>query len=234
MPRPIDGVLKILLAVAAGRGEPQTPARVAAQTGLAIPTVSRLLQELAEAGFLEQLSRREGYAPGPLAFYLGGGRRYREELTVQFEDPLQTLSRRFETRAELSIRVDFARHILLAFERGERLAPPPLTADLYRTAAGRLLLATAPETHRIHLIWEHGIPEESQWPETADSRDRFRELLDAARQHGALLCADGSAAVSADSETVLSLANAGPDGLEALQAAVTAASVDRNRPQRGK
>lgn len=162
MSTPVNNALRILLMVAAGRGRPQSPSRIAAETGLTRPTATRLLQELADAGFLEQQSRREGYVAGPLSFYLAGGLRYRETLTARLETPLRQLSERFQTRAELSVRIGFARHILLAFNRGMPVDSPPLSAGLYTSAAGRLLFALSPETIRIHLSWEHGLPDRMQ------------------------------------------------------------------------
>lgn len=230
MSTPVNNALRILLMVAAGRGRPQSPSRIAAETGLTRPTATRLLQELADAGFLEQQSRREGYVAGPLSFYLAGGLRYRETLTARLETPLRQLSERFQTRAELSVRIGFARHILLAFYRGMPVNSPPLSAGLYTSAAGRLLFALSPETIRIHLSWEHGLPDRMQWPEAAESRDRLRELLEKARRSGTSRDG-GSAAVAVGDDLVLSLDSAASEALCALQRVVTDTSAARIRPK---
>ena len=221
MPDPVNSALRILLMVAAGRGRAMQPSRIAVETGVTLPTATRLLRELADAGFLEQKSRREGYVTGPLAFYLGGGCRYREEVMRKLDVPLRELSQRFKARAELSIRIGFARHILFAFEAGEVVDPPPLSAGLYATAAGRLLFALAPETSRIHLIWEHGVPDRLQWPEAADSRERLREQLEGIRRRR-MHSGAGSIAVAVDSEIVISLDTAELAACGALEAVAAA------------
>ncbi|MEI3001722.1 MAG: hypothetical protein V8T86_12640 [Victivallis sp.] len=72
------------------------------------------------------------------------------------------------------------RTVLLAFDgtgRETTAEYPPRINNLYSSAAGRLLFALAPETRRVHLVWELGIPGGTVWPEIGGDRSRIAEAL---------------------------------------------------------
>ncbi len=97
------------------------------------------------------------------------------------------------------------RTVLLAFDgtgRETTAEYPPRIDDLYSSAAGRLLFALAPETRRVHLVWELGIPGGTVWPEIGGDRSRIAEALAPIRRARSLRYG-GNCAAAVDEETVL-------------------------------
>ena len=201
----VRDALELLLAVARRRDGSATPSAPAEELGLNVSTARRLLQDLADTGFIEQASRRGGYRPGPSAAYLFAGSRYRPELHAAFAAPLAAFAGKFGTDASLSVRLGPGRTVLLAFDgtgRETTAEYPPRIDDLYSSAAGRLLFALAPETHRVHLVWERGIPGGTVWPEIGGDRSRIAEALAPIRR-ARFLRYGGNCAAAVDEETVL-------------------------------
>ena len=112
----VRDALELLLAVARRRDGSATPSAPAEELGLNVSTARRLLQDLADTGFIEQASRRGGYRPGPSAAYLFAGSRYRPELHAAFAAPLAAFAGKFGTDASLSVRLGPGRTVLLAFD----------------------------------------------------------------------------------------------------------------------
>lgn len=79
------------------------------------------------------------------------------------------------------------------------------------------LLALAPETRRIHLIWEHGIPAAAQWPEVAGDKQKFTAEITDIRRNRSVRFA-GEAAFAFSDEFVLSAPAAGEHELRPLAA----------------
>ena len=73
--------------VAGKSGNPVLPGEIVAALGINQPTCVRILKDLVELNYLEQISRQKGYVLGPLAYWITGTKRYREEL-VAVADPL--------------------------------------------------------------------------------------------------------------------------------------------------
>ena len=148
----VRDALELLLAVARRRDGSAAPSALAEELGLNVSTARRLLQDLADTGFIEQASRRGGYRPGPSAAYLFAGSRYRPELHAAFAAPLAAFAGKFGTDASLSVRLGPGRTVLLAFDgtgRETTAEYPPRIDDLYSSAAGRLQIGRASCRERV-------------------------------------------------------------------------------------
>ncbi len=173
--------------IARANGRPVPPMEIETELGLSHATAVRILKELTGLGYLEQTGARKGYLPGPMAFELGGGRRYREDF-VKFAAPLLE-----ETARELKESVLFCRlhqswrYILIQYNFNPAfhlLDHAARLNDLYWTGSGRLLLAHASQTELKQVLGAHGLPEERHWPEASKSLNDFRRELEKIRTKG--------------------------------------------------
>lgn len=212
--------LKLLLELAHRRGFPATPSSLAEAVDINPSTAQKLLEDLVQAGFAEQSSKRGGYTLGPSAGYLLCGERYRNEEQKKWFAPLREYAVGHHLPVQISMLLNFGRTVLLAFDgNGTETTGtfPPFQNDLYTSAAGRLLLALAPETRRIHLTWEHGIPAAAQWPEVAGDKQKFNaEITDIRRSRSVRFA--GETAFALSDEFVLSASTAGEHELRPLAA----------------
>lgn len=212
--------LRLLLELARRRGVPATPSSLAEAVGINPSTARKLLEDLVQTGFAEQSSKRGGYTLGPSAGYLLCGGRYRNEEQKKWFAPLREYALGHHLPVQISMLQNSGRTVLLAFDgNGTETTGgfPPFLDDLYTSAAGRLLLALAPETRRIHLIWEHGIPAAAQWPEVAGDKQKFTAEITDIRRNRSVRFA-GETAFAFSDEFVLSAPAAGEHELRPLAA----------------
>lgn len=145
----------ILEAVALRAPLPSTPLELAARLGINRATCSRLLRELCDAGYLQDLPRRRGYLPAPRLLTLGNAAGIRDRL-LDFARPVAD-----RCAAELRNSV-----VLAVLHRGRRYVlhlrncnPSVKIAldrlafdDVFETATGAVLAAELPEEEALALF----------------------------------------------------------------------------------
>jgi len=170
----------VLEYVAARRGQAVLPQEVVKDLELPQPTCVRIMKDLADLGYLQQLGARKGYVLGPVAYFLADGRHYRQEL-YQIADPeVDNCARMLGQSVLLATRHGGWRQILCHHNYNPNMmiyCSQPRYNDLYFTASGRLLLAYAPETELVNIVDETGLPTAEQWPEAAVSMDALKAEL---------------------------------------------------------
>lgn len=128
-------------------GESVTPGEAARATGTNPATATRILQTLTERGYLVRVSRKRGYAPGPMVTSIGTRRNQYSRLAEASEEPLRHLSASLGRQVNISV-LEGPRRIMLRF-----CAPDPhficwdhfFFDDHWETATGRLLIAALEE-----------------------------------------------------------------------------------------
>jgi len=103
----------ILEYVALRDGAFVTPSEAAEFTGLNLATCARIMGELTARGYLDKVSRKAGYAPGPMCAALAMRRNSYTRLARAAKEPLQTLSEFVGMPVNLSV-VNGARRIMIA------------------------------------------------------------------------------------------------------------------------
>lgn len=93
----------ILEYIALQDGKKVTPSEAAAFTGLNPATTTRIMGELTKRGYLEQVSRKEGYLPGPMCAALGSRMNVYTRLADAAGEPLKKLSAFIQMPVNLSV-----------------------------------------------------------------------------------------------------------------------------------
>lgn len=84
-------------------GEFVTPSEAAEFTGLNLATCARIMGELVGRGYLDKVSRKEGYAPGPMCAALAMRKNGYTRLARAAKEPLQALSEFIGMPVNLSV-----------------------------------------------------------------------------------------------------------------------------------
>lgn len=190
-----------ILEFIAGRGDTPTIAKelLLAIPDLTQPTCVRLLKMLCEAGYLEQLPHRKSYIPGPLAYFLGGGRVYRSELVGVARPVLKDFVQATGQSVLLTVRHGMFRTIPLGINAAEGVKldfSRPRYCDLTLSTTGRLLLSNMPENLRRDYFARFGFPSGEGWGD-APSPEEVSAVLDSMKAQGFLLSHHGGRGVGA-------------------------------------
>lgn len=102
----------ILEYVALQDGACVTPSEAAGFTGLNLATCARIMGELAVRGYLDKVSRKAGYAPGPMCAALAMRKNGYTRLARAAKEPLQALSEFVGMPVNLSV-ANGARRIMI-------------------------------------------------------------------------------------------------------------------------
>ncbi len=156
-----------------------TPSEVAEHLKLNAATCVRIMGEFTKCGYLEQISRREGYIPGPAVFTFADRKNWKyARLAEAATTPVKKLAEEFDTVVNISVMRDTERYILYHFS-GNPLRSIPLrtryTDDHYETATGRLLMSVCSEKALKTIIKNLGFPGD-EWNDINDLKSFQREL----------------------------------------------------------
>ncbi|MFE9252797.1 IclR family transcriptional regulator [Streptomyces sp. NPDC007088] len=195
VPGPVDKAMEVLSALVAG-GAPHRLADLARRTGLAKPTVHRLLRGLADAGFAEP-AEGGSYRPGPrllglAAAALDGGPELRAARPV-----LADLRTRTGLCAHYAVRDGTATVCLDVSEPAREYAVGPrpgARSPLLGSAAGLAVLAASPAAETEAEIaraeaeqaetWERFTGENGAVSVPPTSSERLRAAVDLAARRG--------------------------------------------------
>ena len=129
---------------------PVTPGEAAKNLGLDPATCVRIMGEFTKQGYLEHVSRRAGYVPGPAVFTFSNRSHWKYAQLIQAAiEPIKILAHKVRSVVNISIMHDTYKYILFHYSADSRRNIPLKTRylpDFACTATGRLLLSTLPET----------------------------------------------------------------------------------------
>ena len=153
------------------------------------PTCVRLLKNLCQAGYLEQISRQKGYVLGPLAYYLGKGGSYREELVSVSRPVLEEFAAKYGQSVLLTVRHSDFRTIPFGINTPSGIKLDLSRArycDLTRSSTGRLLLSMISEKEQQSYFVRHGLPQADCWSENITIKEAL-SILQKVKKDGSLV-----------------------------------------------
>jgi DNA-binding IclR family transcriptional regulator len=141
---------------------PVTPSEIAEQLGLNAATCVRIMGEYTKLGYLEQISRREGYVPGPAVFTFADRMNWKyARMAKASAGPVRELAETLNTVINISVMRDTYRYMLYHFS-GNPLRNIPMHTrygvDHYETATGRLLMSTCSDKELEIITGRLGFP----------------------------------------------------------------------------
>lgn len=155
----LQKVFDILEYVVLQNGEPVTPSRAAESLSINPATCTRIMGELVKRSYLVQISRRDGYIPGPMIPSLGTRHNSYEMLTAAARAPIERLSEQLGCQVNFSV-LHAGRRIMLCYHLARRSLKPWdhfVFSDHWETATGRLLTAALDEDEARRLTAAAGI-----------------------------------------------------------------------------
>ncbi len=162
----VQKALKILKIVSEERNAPVTNSFICEKTGYNKSTCSHILSTLTAEGYLKRAALR-GYVLGPLAYCLSRYGRYDDSLVTLCRPVLHRLHSQTGYAVILSVIdsgnkfiIDYIDPDALIFAENFEIRPD----DLYRTAAGRIMLANMHPDEIREVYKRHGLPSERDWP----------------------------------------------------------------------
>lgn len=151
----LDKTFAILEAIVLNSPRPMRISVLAERFGINNGTCARIIRELADEGYVIQISRQEGYAAGPRALTLANAVCYKPALVDAARPLIEETARRFSASVLLAERQGGLRYILLHRNESPRLAirlTELAFRDLFSTATGLMLAAFAPKEELESLI----------------------------------------------------------------------------------
>lgn len=149
----------ILEYVVLQNGERVTPTRVSEALRINLATCTRIMGELVKRGYLVQISRKDGYIPGPMIPSLGTRHNSYEILAAAARIPIEKLSEQLSCQVNFSV-MHAGRRIMLCYHLSGRILKPWdhfIFSDHWDTATGRLLIAALDEREGRRLTAASGI-----------------------------------------------------------------------------
>lgn len=125
-------------------GRHVTPSEVAEYANLNIATCTRIMGELVERGYLDKISRKAGYVPGPMVVSIGTRDNCYRRLAAAASEPVRLLAERVCMVVNLAV-MNRDRRVMLCFHSCRRNWTPwnsfTFGGDHATTATGWLLLS---------------------------------------------------------------------------------------------
>ena len=171
-------IFAVMEFIAAKCGRGVLPSEIVEALSLNQTTCIRILKDLVELGYLEQISRQRGYTLGPMANWLARSCVYKRELIDTARPLMEDCARKAGQSVLLSVRRQDKRFVLAHFNFNTRMhvdVAGPFWRDFYFTATGRLLLAYSSEEELKGLFKSLGAPAPEDWPEVTDLKSLLRE-----------------------------------------------------------
>lgn len=125
-------------------GSSVTPSEAADALGINLVTATRIMGSLVERGYLIKISRKDGYAPGPMVMALGSRHNAYERLTAAARQPVEDLSNQLNRQVNLSV-LNGEKRVMLCYQLNGNYVQPWsrfLFSSHYLTGTGRCLLST--------------------------------------------------------------------------------------------
>ena len=138
-------IFDILEYVVLQSGKRVTPTEAAEAVGVNIATCTRIMGELVKRGYLEQISRKDGYVAGPMIVSVATRDSMFKQMADAAAEPVFQLSLALTTQVNAAVMHGATRVMLTYHFRDYYMSVPWkqfLFKDHWKSAAGRLLLST--------------------------------------------------------------------------------------------
>lgn len=144
------------------------------------PTTARILKDLVDQGYVEQVSRSKGYILGPMAYQISSQGEYKSGL-LEVAKPLITACAREVKQSVLLSTAGNGRRYILFHENHNPNMNIKIVGfyfhDFFMTATGRILMAYMPDKELDTVIERNGLPEPADtWEKVTDIKSFKTEL----------------------------------------------------------
>ena len=178
----IDRALNILELLGSDPSKNFALAEIADITGLQKTTCANILQSLVSRDYVEHRSKPTGYRLGFKAFRLVNSPAYYEALKSIAEEQMNTLFNAIGETTVLSVLINGKRIVISVKECQQGItARIKHSANLYRSATGRVILANYPKGKASRLIDRIGLPDPADWEEIS-TKDQLKSALQVIQQ----------------------------------------------------
>ena len=153
----IEKTFGILERIVSSVPAPMTPAQLADELDLNRATCSRLLKQLTDSGYLVQISRRQGYAPGPKLLTLANAAQFERGLLDAARPVIDLCAEELRSSVLLAKLYNRKRYVLYHRSGCPELnirITQPCYGDIFCTATGLLLAAYCPRAEQIACLRE--------------------------------------------------------------------------------
>lgn len=175
----VEKTIRILEAISSGKSQPVSLSAISRKTGINKSTCSHIVSTLLEEGYLERISATKGYRLGPALFCLTIYGRYNGEFIETCRPILQWLHKKTGYAVGLAT-IQNGRTYVIKYINS---SPKTLTnegeiypEDIYRTPAGRIILANMSDKELLEIYEKNGQPVRGYWDEVT-SYETLKEQL---------------------------------------------------------
>jgi DNA-binding IclR family transcriptional regulator len=162
--------------------EPKSVTELAEKSGLNQPTTVRILQDLVQMGYVEQISRSKGYILGPMPYQLASRGTYMEDVLKVAEPLIHNCAIGVQQSVLLAVLKSGKRFILCHENYNASLnieIDRLYYKDFYETATGRVQLAYLSRKELYHLVETDGLPQQVwDWEHVTDISTLEKVLTD--------------------------------------------------------
>jgi len=174
-----------ILELIAQREDAVFSGEIARTLDLNLPTCSRILKDLAEMGYVEQVATKKGYILGPASYNLSAKKSYRRDLTEIVDPMVKECAYSLKESVLFTILKNTKRYILSHHNGNPELQviiDKPFYEDAYVTATGRVQLAYCEKDEVEKYIAKNGLPG-MRW-DNINTREKFDKALEKVRFDG--------------------------------------------------
>ena len=147
-------IFDVLEYVVLRNGANVTPSEVANALSLNLATATRIMTELVKRGYLDHVSRKDGYIAGPMVISLGTRRNPYERIAAAAREPVAELAAEFRRQVNLAV-LNLERRVMLCYALSDSEMQPWdhfFFSDQWATATGRLLLSALDDRAALKLV----------------------------------------------------------------------------------
>lgn len=172
----LDKVFDIMELVTSMGGKSVTPGMAAERLKLNGATCVRFMKYLCNRGYLEQISRKEGYVAGPAGLTFADRQSKYSKIIDASEEPIINLTHKLNNYINISILYNSMRYLLYSYSSHTKKVSGAQRLQFgYEAATSRLLLAACPEKERDEIINLAGMPNKN-WDNINDRENLLKAL----------------------------------------------------------
>jgi DNA-binding IclR family transcriptional regulator len=172
----LDKVFDIMELVVGMGGQSVSPGTAAKLLNLNAATCVRFMKYLCKRGYLEQVSRKEGYVLGPAGLTFTDRQSKYSKLIEASEEPVKKLADRLNNYINISVLYNATRYLLYMYSSHTRKTSGAQRIKFsYNVATSRLLLSACDEKTRDEIIALAGMPGAS-WDNINDRETLLKAL----------------------------------------------------------
>jgi len=178
----LDKAFDIIELVCHMDGKPVTPTIVANKLDLNVATCMRSMKYFCERGYLEQVSRKDGYVAGPASLTFADRQSKYSKIIDASEEPIRTLADELNNFINISVLYKSMRYLLYMYSTHtkKQSGAKRISFD-YEVATSRLLLAACSEKDCDDIIETAGMPGE-KW-DNIDNREALLKKLNQIKEN---------------------------------------------------